>query len=361
MNPRPPFLFLPPNRVWRTYVGGRVLDGIAGRAHPADGHWPEDWIASATLARNPGDHPADEGLSRVPLPDGRQIAFAWLLAQDPEYYLGPAHCRRHGAHPQLLVKFLDPAIRLHCQVHPTSAFARERLAAPSGKTEAYHILATRPDAADACVWLGFHTPPGRAQLRRWIEGQDIPAILAAMNRVPVAPGDTLLVPGGVPHALGGGLLLVELQEPSDLVVRFEFARGDYVLPESARFMDRGLEFCLDVFDPAPWPPARIEREARLRPAPRRRLGPDSWQEDLIAAPYDSCFRLRRTRLRERVEKSEDDFHLLIVAEGACTVDAGGLTRRLARYDRIFVPAGTRRLGLCPEPVCTLLECCAPAP
>ena len=39
-----------------------------------------------------------------------------------------------------------------------------------------------------------------------------------LHRIPVAPGDFVFVDGGVPHAIGGGCFMVELQEPSDLMV-----------------------------------------------------------------------------------------------------------------------------------------------
>ena len=48
--------------------------------------------------------------------------------------------------------------------------------------------------------------------------QDVAALLAATNRVPVAPGDALLCPAGTPHAIGEGVLLLELQEPTDFSV-----------------------------------------------------------------------------------------------------------------------------------------------
>lgn len=359
MSARPPFLPLPPNRVWRTYTGGRTLDALAGRPDAGDGHWPEDWIASTTLARNPDPTDPREGHSRVAV-DGGERLLGDLLAGDPDYYLGAAHVAKFGAQPQLLVKFLDPAIRLHCQVHPTTAFARARLGAPSGKTEAYAILSVRPDEADPVVYLGFQTPPSRDQLRRWIETQDIPALLGAMNRVSVAPGDTVLVPGGVPHALGAGLLLVELQEPSDLVVRFEFERGGYVLPESARFMGRGLEFCLDVFDPTPWPRSRIDREARLPPSLLRRYDARSWQEELIGPAHTPCFRLRRSHLHGTVTKCEEAAYVAIVAAGACTVSAEGRTQHCGPREKLFIPAGAPPLTFQPEPACTLLECLPPA-
>ncbi|HEY1107693.1 MAG TPA: hypothetical protein VGE76_03645, partial [Opitutaceae bacterium] len=69
--------------------------------------------------------------------------FPELLASDPEYFLGADHVKKYGAQPQVLVKYLDSGTRLHFQVHPTREFARRVLGAPSGKTEAYHVLSAR--------------------------------------------------------------------------------------------------------------------------------------------------------------------------------------------------------------------------
>ena len=306
-----PLLRLPPNRVWRTYLGGRELDRLSGASSPADTHFPEDWIASTTRAVNPPDatrhasapnSPLSSLNSQFALPEGLSPVlhgsdptprnFADVLAADPVPYLGAAHVARYGASPQLLVKFLDPSIRLHFQVHPTAAFAQKFLNAPSGKTEAYHILAIRDDLPHPpYLYLGFQRPPTRDQLRRLIETQDIAGLEACFDKIPVNVGDTLIVPGGVPHALGPGLLLAEIMEPSDLVVRFEFERGGYTLPESARFMNRGLEFCLDVFDLDPWPANRVLTEAFARPvapAPSAPI-PTKTRSSASSAPPVSAF------------------------------------------------------------------------
>ncbi len=46
-------------------------------------------------------------------------------------------------------------------------------------------------------------------------------MLALMHRIPVRPGDGVLVPGGTPHAIGAGVLLVEAQEPTDQSILLE--------------------------------------------------------------------------------------------------------------------------------------------
>src|SRR6185436_9066695 len=97
-----------------------------------------------------------------------------------------------------------------------------------------------------------------AQLRAYTLTQDIAAIEACFDKIMVRPGDTFIIPGGTPHALGAGLFLVEIQEPSDLVVRFEFERAGYVLPEAARFMNRDVDFALTVFNLAPLTATELE-------------------------------------------------------------------------------------------------------
>ena len=359
MSFRGKLILFPPNRVWRNYAGGRCLDEITAAAEPADGPFPEDWIASTTRAINVGRETILEGPSQAVV-NGATCDFSTLLSLDPAYFLGAEHAAKFGAQPQMLVKFLDPAVRLHLQVHPTADFARRFLASPSGKTEAYHIVAVRDEIADPAFHVGFHHPPTRDQLRTWIEQQDIPAILAAMNRVPVRVGETYLVPGGVPHALGEGSFLVETQEPSDLCVRFEFERGGQMLPESARFMQRGLEFCLDIFDLTPWPPSRIEVEVRCPPRRRRALGPDSWHDDLIGPERTPCFGLRQSVVRSTITKTESSCYVGIVTAGRCTLTVGGETHRLGICDKFFYPAGLGPLTIQPEPECTLLECYPPS-
>src|SRR5215207_7910224 len=159
MTHRGELIFLPPNRVWRTYPGGRELDRLSGGASPADTHLAEDWIASTTRAVNRGREHITEGVSQVRVGSDPQLHdFADLLTSDPEYFLGADHVKKYGAQPQLLVKFLDSGTRLHFQAHPTREFAQRVLGAPSGKTEAYYVLGSRPASTGeptGYIYVGF--------------------------------------------------------------------------------------------------------------------------------------------------------------------------------------------------------------
>ncbi|MBL9203152.1 MAG: class I mannose-6-phosphate isomerase [Opitutaceae bacterium] len=361
MSHRHKLILLPPNRVWRTYPGGRTLDTLAGAAAPADSHLAEDWIASTTRAANRGREHIAEGVSQVLVGhDPRPRDFAELLAGDPEYFLGAAHVAKYGAQPQLLVKFLDSGTRLHFQVHPTREFAQRVLGAPSGKTEAYHVLATR-DPRDAHIYVGFQRPPTPEDLRRMIETQDIPALEACFDKVPVQPGDTFIIPGGTPHALGAGLFLVEIQEPSDLVVRFEFERAGYVLPEAARFMGRDVDFALTVFNLTPLTAGDLAVRVRCAPRRVRALGPSSHQDEFIGPNQTDCFRVRRSVLDTTVTKTEPSAVIAIVTAGNVLAEAGGESHRIATYGKFFVPAGLGPLRLTPlGGTAEVLECLPPA-
>jgi len=358
MDHREKLVLLPPNRVWRTYPGGATLDRFAGLPHPKDSHYAEDWIGSVTRSTIPGREAHYEGVSTVVV-GGQRHDFRELIASDPAYFLGPAHLARHGATPMLLVKFLDSAIRLHFQCHPSREFAQKFLNSPSGKTEAYHILGVREGVTEPYFYMGFQHPPAPADLRRWIETQDTAAMERCFEKIPVTVGDTFLIPGGFPHALGEGVFMVEIQEPTDFAVRYEFERAGYVLPEAARFMGRGMDFGLSLINFNRYPRETIERDYRCRPRPVRDLGGGSRQELLIGPDQTPCFRVLQTRLSGPATKQENSFHIGILTAGACTITIGGESHHLRRYEKFFCPAGLP-LHYQPAPGCEILECLPPA-
>ena len=356
---KPDFLPLGPNRVWRSYRGGATLDRLEGRAEPADASFPEDWIGSTTRAINPGREDVVEGLARVD-GDGQRISLASLIAADPAHYLGAAHAARFGAEPRVLVKLLDAAIRLHFQCHPTAEFAQTRLNSPFGKAEGYSILETRPDVAEPIIYLGFQRPPHRGALREMIENQDIAAIEACFDRIPVKPGDCLYVPGGRPHAIGAGVLMVEIMEPSDWAVRFEFERGGYTLPEAARFMQRGLDFALDVFDLRPWSVEAVRQEAFAQPQVIRAEA-NGREEALIDGRLTDRFRVHRHRFTGSWTLADETFCIGILVEGeAHLTSANQPPQDLGRYGRFLACGGGQPLMLHAEAQATLLTCHPPA-
>jgi len=216
---------LTPTRVHRFYRGGALLEQL--RDEPGqDGFFPEEWIGSVTPANNPGRAHSEEGLSR--LVDGRLLRDA--VADDPIGWLGEEHVARFGTSTGVLVKLLDAAERLPVHAHPDRAFARRAFDSPFGKTEAWLVLRTRQDEAE--VWVGLREEVAPEHFLEWIRTQDVEGLLGSLNRVPVDVGDVVYVPAGVPHALGAGLLIAEVQEPTDFSLLCEW-QGFPIDPENS--------------------------------------------------------------------------------------------------------------------------------
>lgn len=350
---------LPQNRVWRSYQGGRILDALAGKEHPADSHYPEDWIGSVTLAHNPHSADKQEGISRVRV-SGRDLPFPDLIAEDPEYFLGAEHVARFGQQPMVLVKLLDSAVRLQLQVHPTAEFAKAHLDSNHGKAEAYYILDVRDEVDEAFVYLGFQRPPTREEFKRCIEEQDIETMEGYFDKIAVKPGDVLFIEGGVPHAIGGGIFMVEIMEPSDLVVRFEFERAGYTLPESARFMNRSLDFCLDIFDFDPKPESLVRRDYMFAPKLETTYSETAHRYGLIDVETTPCYRIKKSVIKGTVTRKEDSFFTGVVTAGSCVIKSELASIELGTFDKFFCPAGLGEYTIEADEEVQILECFPPA-
>ena len=236
---------LTPDRAWRTYLGGSLIDKLHGKKSP-ESHFPEEWLLSAVAARNAGRENVVEGLTRV---TGTDLTLAELFRADPVGTLGERHAARYGASPAVLVKLLDAAERLALQVHPDAETAEKFFGSPFGKTECWHILGTRTvDGQEPCVYIGFREGVTPTLWRSCFDRQDIPAMLNCLHRFPVSPGDTILVRGGTPHGIGAGCFLVEIQEPTDFTLRTErVTAGGLSISDEACHQGLGFEKMFEVF------------------------------------------------------------------------------------------------------------------
>ena len=192
----------------RFYRGGRRITDFRGDA-PAGEFEPEDWVGSTTTVAG------HETLGLTVLPDGRTLADA--VASDPEGWLGAAHVARYGGDTRLLVKLLDPGQRLPVHAHPSARWATEHVARAHGKVEAWFILSA------GTVYIGLKEDVAPSALAALVDSQDTDGLLALLHEVAVQPNDVVYVPAGELHAIGEGVLIVELQEPEDLSILLEWS------------------------------------------------------------------------------------------------------------------------------------------
>jgi mannose-6-phosphate isomerase len=138
---------------------------------------------------------------------------------------------------QVLVKYLFTSEKLSVQVHPSDA---EAPAGHRGKEECWLVLEAEPGAA---LGIGFKQPMSREAMHAAaLDG----SIEAALEWHPVKPGDFFYLPAGTVHAIGTGLMLVEVQQNSDITYRLY----DYGRPRELH-----LEEGLRVARGEPYPPS----------------------------------------------------------------------------------------------------------
>ncbi len=139
--------------------------------------------------------------------DGVPIGELWFQRTD-----------KSAPNPVLLLKLLFTTQPLSIQVHPDDAFAQS-IGLANGKTEAWYILSATPDAE---VAIGLKRLLSPAELRAAIEDS---SIVGMVQWRPVQRGDVYSVPAGTIHAIGAGVVLVEIQQRSDATFRiFDYER-----------------------------------------------------------------------------------------------------------------------------------------
>jgi len=212
-TPLYPLKFAPvyKEKVW----GGRALETL-GRDLPGDAETPigESWelVDLATTSASGGGGGAEHSaVANGPL--AGQTLAQLLDAYGPKLR-GDLPLTGTGGFP-ILLKYLDASASLSVQVHPSCAYAA---AHPDAflKSEAWYIVDCQPGAA---IYKGIREGVTPDQLRAALDTHTDDAVVPLLIEVPVAPGDCHYLPSGTCHALGGGILVAEVQTPSDTTYR----------------------------------------------------------------------------------------------------------------------------------------------
>jgi mannose-6-phosphate isomerase len=285
-----------------------------------------------------------------PVPEGRTIGEAWLLSDHEEHesrvmagkfsgktlqnllaidelaLLG-ARARRtvHGRFP-LLLKLLDSAQTLSVQVHPNDADAA-RLGEPDvGKTEMWHVIDAAPDAELIC---GLRNGVTRGELARSIANGAMEELMVSF---PSPAGTSAFIPAGTVHAIGGGILLAEIQQNSNITYRlYDWGRVDQNGKPRALHVEKALE----VTHFTAMNPGAAEPLSYLRG--------DTRCEILSACRYFLSELLHiETPFERHFEK--ESFHLLLLISGKMTVESSGEQVELRPGEAVLVPADSYGYG-----------------
>ncbi|MBK1786052.1 class I mannose-6-phosphate isomerase [Prauserella cavernicola] len=332
-------IHVPANQPAQFYRGGEAIAALRGAAGSQE-FGPEDWVGSTTTLFGKDS----EGLSR--LPDGRLLREA--VTTDPQGWLGAAHVAKFRDSTALLVKLLDAGQRLPVHFHPSDSFAGEHFDSHFGKTEAWIVAGTSGD--DPTVYAGFRESQDLATIDEWVREQDSPSMLGALNSIRVRPGDTVHIPAGLPHAIGAGVFVVELQQPTDFSLTMEWR--DFLDSPDKGHLGIGFDTALRALDTSGWDDERLGTIVR-------NTGDDrSSTVDLLAPGASPFFRADTLRPGGGALALDPSFAVLVVLDGSGELRTGQGSVPIAKGDTLVVPHGAGELELTGE--ATVIRCRPPA-
>jgi len=221
----------------------------------------------------------------------------------------------------LLTKIIDARHSLSVQVHPGDEYAQRVEQQPVGKTECWYVLEA---AEHAKIVLGWNRDTARGEyLERARDG----SLDALLRHVDVKPGDVFHLPAGTLHAIGAGIVLFEVQQPSDLTYRiYDFNRLGPDGNPRALHVDKAADV-LDYHESHAGALASLEyRLAGLKRA------------TLVA---ERNFIVERVSLDDEVRGLDlDGSPLVVFALGApVELESHGTAVRLEPYQTAVLPAG----------------------
>lgn len=194
----------------------------------------------------------------------------------------------------LLVKFIDAKERLSLQVHPDDAYVMANEApGESGKLEAWYVIHTEPGA-----WIIRGLRPGTTR-ESLEESVGNGTLEDSLNFLSVMPGDVIFIPPGILHAIGPGIVLLEIQQNSDITYRFY---------DWGRARQLHVEKALDVIEFSP------SKEHSPDKIPPTMISPPPRKRELLL----ECEKFTLESLELNAECDVDGtgtFHVLTVIEG----------------------------------------------
>jgi mannose-6-phosphate isomerase len=303
-----------PTRVFRAYHGGRNLDEWENKTDIQSTRFPEDWLASVTVANNPGRDLPTEGLSQTE----DSLYLRDIIESDKKRMLGDAE------EMSLLFKLLDTDERLVIQGHPTVSFAKEHFNSNFGKTECWYILGD-----GGYVYLGFREGITKEYWTELFKSQDVDAMLDCLHKFEVQKGQLIFVEGGVPHAIGAGCFLAELQEPTDLMVIPEkVTPAGVVLSDQKLHGGLGFEKMMDCF---------VYEGADRQETARKYIKSPVTNGERLTAIVDRTitdkFRLYKLDVDGEYHLPMNTYGIILAISG--TVQINGV--EMQKNDRVFVP------------------------
>ncbi|MDY0097629.1 MAG: mannose-6-phosphate isomerase [Bacteroidales bacterium] len=241
---------------------------------------------------------------------------------------------KFGKEFPLLIKLIESKDVLSIQVHPGDELSRKRHHA-YGKTEMWYILGSENDSK---IYTGFTEAVTR---ERYVEALNNGSLPDLLNVEEAVAGDAFFTPAGRIHAIGSGLVLVEIQQTSDITYRiYDWGRTGL----DGKLRELHTDLALEAIDFTAAGPNKI----RVEPEDNKTL-------NLVRSVYFNTNILKFNEIIEKDYNLIDSFVIYICTEGRFLINWNNSSEMVTKGETVLVPASVREITLEPEKETTLLE------
>ncbi len=241
--------------------------------------------------------------------------------------------KKYGANFPLLIKFIDAKTDLSVQLHPNNQLAKERHNS-LGKDEMWYVMRAE---AESKLYFGFNRGLTKTTYSKHLLNKTLPSVL---HQEDVKGGEVYYIPAGRVHAIGGGVLLVEIQQSSDITYRiYDWDRKN---PDGA-YRDLHTDLALDAIDFDS--PSHFKTHYKLE------------QDKKVSIAKSEFFTTNIIQLTKELDvtRNKDSFRIYICVEGEAELVANDSGTRISMGETLFVPAVLSHYKIYPKPTAKLLE------
>ena len=247
---------------------------------------------------------------------------------------GDSIFEKFGNEFPLLIKFIEAREDLSIQVHPNNDLARKRHNA-YGKTEMWYILESKPGSK---IYTGFKDGVTKEIYEEAVKKGSIDKLL---NIETAEPGDAFFTPAGRVHAIGAGIVLVEIQQTSDITYRiFDWNRKNTGKEKRELHTDLALE-AIDFKQSG-------KNKIRVEPVINK-------SENLVSCEFFNTDIITFNRPLDKEYYSNDSFVVYICIEGEFLICWDGNSDKVTKGETVLLPAMIKEVILKPIIEARLLE------
>lgn len=233
---------------------------------------------------------------------------------------------KFGIEFPLLIKFIDANRDLSIQVHPNDKLAIERHQA-YGKSEMWYIFDAEPGAR---INFGFLEDISKKEYIKNVRNNNL---LQIIRYEEVKAGDAVYIPSGKVHAIGKGVLLIEIQQTSDISYRiFDYGRKD----KEGKHRELHIDLALDAIN--------FDYQKEYKSKYKNNLNKPS---ELISCPYFTTNVIEFDSILEREYVELDSFIIYICLEEDFKIEYNNKEELVKQGETVLVPASLNSVFLKP--------------